>query len=102
MSCEGYCLIIRMSREESEQQDLVEEVTEVCDKHLGIKLGDRDILTYYRIGKKTNNKPRGLLVRFHSINTKQLICDKKKLLKGTGLVIKEGLTEQSEAHGVSS
>nr|CAI5852341.1 unnamed protein product [Callosobruchus analis] len=66
----------------------------VCDRHLGIKLSDRDILTCYRNGKKTNNKHRGVLVRFHSINTKQLIYDKKKLLKDTGLVIKEDLTEK--------
>nr|CAI5840356.1 unnamed protein product [Callosobruchus analis] len=43
--------------------------------------------------KTNNNKPSGVLVRFHSTNTKELIYDKKKLLKGTGLVIKEDLTE---------
>nr|CAI5855968.1 unnamed protein product [Callosobruchus analis] len=37
---------------ESEQQDLAKEVMKVCDRHLGFKLSDRDILTCYTIEKK--------------------------------------------------
>lgn len=53
---------------------------------------DDDILLCYRIGKKQENKHRGILVKLKDTSTKQCIYTKKRLLKGTGIVIKEDLT----------
>nr|CAI5830707.1 unnamed protein product [Callosobruchus analis] len=68
--------------EEKEKENLTNEVVGVCDRHLGIKLSDHDIRACYRIGQRTNNKPRGILVRFHDPEMKELIYKKKKMLKG--------------------
>nr|CAI5817926.1 unnamed protein product [Callosobruchus analis] len=46
-----------------------------------------------RVGKKLTNTPRGILVKFLKPNIKRNIYKNKKMLKGSGVVIKEDLTE---------
>lgn len=66
-----------------------------------------DIIAAYRVGQKSNNRPRYNVVTFRDNKLKMDIYNKKKMLKGTKIVIKEDLTvdrlkivkEASEKHG---
>lgn len=55
---------------------------------------ENELLVAYRVGQQseTNDKPRHIIVTFSNTSTKNLIYTKKRMLKGTGLVIKEDLT----------
>nr|CAI5866476.1 unnamed protein product [Callosobruchus analis] len=78
--------------EKENENNLISDVTRLIESHLGIKLQDSEIVTCYRIGKKSANKSRGILVTFSNSRIKQLIYNAKKKLKGSGIVIKEDLT----------
>nr|CAH7757872.1 unnamed protein product [Callosobruchus chinensis] len=47
-----------------------------------------------RIGKKLTNRPRSILLKLAHVNSKQRICKNKSRLKGSGIVIKEDLSEK--------
>lgn len=55
---------------------------------------ENELLVAYRVGQQseTNGKPRHIIVTFSNTSTKNSIYSKKRMLKGTGLVIKEDLT----------
>nr|CAI5838144.1 unnamed protein product [Callosobruchus analis] len=77
---------------EKPQEKLTEEVINIIKSHLGVTVDNNEILCV-RIGKKVNNKPRGILLKLSSIHRKQDIFNKKNF-KGTCIVIKEDLTDQ--------
>lgn len=53
---------------------------------------NNEITAVYRAGKKNMERPRHLVVTFSDTKIKNSIYNKKKLLKGTGIVMKEDLT----------
>nr|CAI5831854.1 unnamed protein product [Callosobruchus analis] len=60
------------------------------ESHLGIKLRD-EIIACYRTGKKNRNNSRAILLKLTNNHIKQEIYNTK--LKGSGIIIKEDLTE---------
>nr|CAH7716293.1 unnamed protein product [Callosobruchus chinensis]CAH7720604.1 unnamed protein product [Callosobruchus chinensis] len=52
-----------------------------------------DIVFCKRIGKMREGKTRGILLKLANIKLRQRVYNSKKRLKGTGIVIKEDLTE---------
>nr|CAI5840337.1 unnamed protein product [Callosobruchus analis] len=62
------------------------------ESYLGIKLRD-EIIACYRIGKKNLNNSRAILLKLSNNHIKQEIYNTKKKLKGSGIIIKEDLTE---------
>lgn len=64
---------------------------------MGIKLADQEIQLCYRIGRINTSKVRGILLKLNNLETKELIYKKKKLLKGTGIVVREDLTSHRVA-----
>ena len=48
-----------------------------------------DLNAAYRIGKTYNNKPRDILIKFHSSNQRDTVFRKKKILKGQQLFLNE-------------
>nr|CAI5847105.1 unnamed protein product [Callosobruchus analis] len=78
---------------EKSQEKLAQEVTNIIKSHLGVTIDHNEILSCTRIGKKVNNKPRGILLKLTNIHKKQDIFNKKKNFKRTGIVIKEDLTD---------
>lgn len=78
---------------EKNGEDTKDEVVKLLKNKLNIQLSSKDIESCYRIGKKDPTKKRGIFIRFHSFQIKQDIYLQKKLLKGTGILIREDLTE---------
>lgn len=75
-----------------ENSDLV--LLSFFQEKLGIQLQITDIDRSHRTGKKLGGEhPRPLLVKFVSYRSKAEIFGKKKVLKGSGCVIKEDLTQ---------
>nr|CAH7759654.1 unnamed protein product [Callosobruchus chinensis] len=80
--------------DERPNENLPEVLIQILDSRLGIKLIAEDIVSCTRIGKRQQNtRPRGILVTFVKMSTRQHIYNKKKMLKGSGIVVKEDLTE---------
>nr|CAI5856437.1 unnamed protein product [Callosobruchus analis] len=78
---------------EKPQEKLVDEVINIIKSHLGVNVEHKDILLCTRIGKMEKARPRGILLKLTSILKKQEIFNKKKNLKGSGIVLKEDLTD---------
>nr|CAI5849926.1 unnamed protein product [Callosobruchus analis] len=80
--------------DEMPNENLPEALIQIFNSRLGTKLVTEDIVTCTRIGKRQQNtRPRGILVKFAKLSTRQNLYNKKKMLKGSGMVIKEDLTE---------
>nr|CAI5826857.1 unnamed protein product [Callosobruchus analis] len=78
---------------QKENEDLSTEIKRIFLDNLKVKVENQDIEECYRVGRKTGQKTRGVLVTFTSLRIKQDIYHRKKMLKGTKLVLKEDLTE---------
>nr|CAI5822845.1 unnamed protein product [Callosobruchus analis] len=75
------------------QENTAEKVINILNSQFGITVKNNDLLSCTRIGKQVNNRTRGILLKLSSLSVKLEIYKKKKLLKGTGVVIKEDLTD---------
>ncbi|CAG9819992.1 unnamed protein product [Phaedon cochleariae] len=79
--------------QEKNTEDTRQEIMKLFNHKLSTKLTDDDIEICYRIGKKEENqKPRGIFMKLKNHDLKQDIYKRKKLLKGTGVIIREDLT----------
>nr|CAI5831119.1 unnamed protein product [Callosobruchus analis] len=79
---------------EREQENTTAEVTQFLKSKLGVDIVHGNIISCTRIGKRSHNKIRSILVQFSNASMKQCVYNKKKLLKGSGVVVKEDLTER--------
>lgn len=77
---------------EKADENVKQEIKNILNSKIHTTLTDEDILLCYRVGKKKENKHRGILIKLKNTTTKQCIFTKKRLLKGTGIVVKEDLT----------
>nr|CAH7743578.1 unnamed protein product [Callosobruchus chinensis] len=68
-------------------------VLKLLNSKMSLNLAMDDILVCQRIGKKVAKGPRGVLVKLKNVYTKDRVYNCKRLLKGTGVVIKEDLAE---------
>nr|CAI5821928.1 unnamed protein product [Callosobruchus analis] len=74
-------------------ENLTEKVLPIFKNTMKINMTQPDITAVYRVGRQTDgDKPRHVLVTFKENSTKMLVYNKKKMLKGTRMVIKEDLT----------
>ncbi|KAG5872400.1 hypothetical protein JTB14_017421 [Gonioctena quinquepunctata] len=80
-----------MGIEESDNETVLAQVRELFVNKLKVRIND-EIVSAYRVGKNYNGCPRHLVVASNGVNMKNIIYRKKKLLKGSGIVIKEDLT----------
>ncbi|CAH0563108.1 unnamed protein product [Brassicogethes aeneus] len=84
---------------ETSSENVEEKFIEICKTKLNIDLRSK-IDRCHRIGKvnKSNqDKPRGVLVQFSNYKVKWQIYTNKKSLQGTGISIKEDLTQEQLA-----
>lgn len=80
------------SMKETSKEDTRKVLIETLNKNMSLNLIESDILLCYRIGKSEQKKSRGVFLKLKDLETKKMIYSKKKLLKGTGIVIREDLT----------
>lgn len=76
------------ANENTEQKLIV-----LIQEKMNINIRPEDIESCHRVGKRENAKSRGILLKLQAHSKKQEIFNAKKLLKGTGTVIKEDLTQ---------
>lgn len=77
---------------ETDDENLLLKVNELFINKLKISLNKNDIVSTYRVGQKTANRPRHVIVTFKDNLSKHNIFNKKKLLRGCNIVFKEDLT----------
>lgn len=73
-------------------EDTKEEVIKIINGKMGLSVSRNDIQVCHRVGKKIDAKSRGIYLKLNSCELKQNIYTKKKFLKGTGIIIREDLT----------
>nr|CAH7749704.1 unnamed protein product [Callosobruchus chinensis] len=78
---------------EKEHENLAEEVIHLVSSRLGMSIKQEEILDCRRLGRKRDGKPRGIILKLTTLTKKQNIYNKKKMLRGTNICIKEDLTE---------
>nr|CAI5842944.1 unnamed protein product [Callosobruchus analis] len=81
------------SLKEQAGEDLEAEIIRLFDSKLDIQIKMEDIVFCKRIGKMRQGKTRGILLKLANTKLKQRVYNSKKRLKGTGVVMKEDLTE---------
>ena len=91
------CLLIHGVAEE-EAENVEAKVFDVINKEVKADLEIKDVSRTHRLGKKrTDNKPRPIIVRFLSYRQRKQVFDKKKALNGKKMVITENLTKSRYA-----
>nr|CAH7765595.1 unnamed protein product [Callosobruchus chinensis] len=79
---------------EKNGEDLPQEIIRLCNSKLDVPIEKEDIVVCSRIGKKLTNRPRSILLKLAHVSSKQRIYKNKSRLKGSGIVIKEDLSEK--------
>nr|CAH7743111.1 unnamed protein product [Callosobruchus chinensis] len=87
------CNLILFKVKESPQVNLKDVVIHLFETHLGTKLNLDDIVFCTRFGKKQDSYSRGILLKLAKIGIKQNIYSKEKMFKGSGVIVKEDLTD---------
>ncbi|KAF2902696.1 hypothetical protein ILUMI_03475 [Ignelater luminosus] len=79
---------------ENKNEDTDNLVLDVFNNKLGLKVTPDEVYRSHRIGafNPSSKRPRGITVKFTSYRYGDLVFRTKKMLKGTGIIIKEGLT----------
>lgn len=84
--------------DESRGEDTDALVVELCRSKLGVELSTGDICRSHRVGQQPEpnadgkKRSRGIIVRFVSYRVRRKIYDAKKMLKGSGVTVREDLT----------
>ncbi|CAH1183950.1 unnamed protein product [Phaedon cochleariae] len=82
---------------EKANEHVREELIQIFNAKMATNVSTKDIEICYRVGQKNESKPRCIFMKLNSYETKHAIYSKKKMLKGTGIVIREDLTSQRVA-----
>lgn len=77
---------------EDRGEQLNYKVMKLFKEKLNMDIKPHDILATYRVGSSKNDRPRHIVVNLRENSVKMNIYKNKKLLKGTGFVMKEDLT----------
>ena len=88
------CICLLMHGMQGERENTEDLVLETLNEKMYIDLTPSDLDGTHRIGPKkiSSNKPRAVIIKFVSYNTRKNIFSNKKLLKGTQVSITESLT----------
>lgn len=96
-----------MGLKEVDNENTMNRVKDILDKKLKLSFDEGDIVSCYRVNQKISDRPKHVLVVLRDNQIKNKIYRMKKMLKGTGIVMKEDLTidrltavkETSEKYG---
>ena len=94
------CLMIHgIAENANEKTDDI--VMDLLDNKLKAEIQKKDVSRTHRVGRKRNDrggnvnpKPRPIIVRFSSYRERKKAFDKKKNLKGQGILVTENLTKR--------
>lgn len=79
---------------EVDNEETLATVKELFSNKLKINMekSENRPLVAYRVGQQSHGRPRHIVVTFSNTSAKNSIYNKKKMLKGSGVVMKEDLT----------
>ncbi|CAH2006639.1 unnamed protein product, partial [Acanthoscelides obtectus] len=86
--------IRHMQVPEAEGENLSEKVYEIFKNKMEVDINRSEITAVCRVGRQNGSNPRHILVSFKDNCIKIAAYNKKKMLKGTKIVVKEDLTIQ--------
>nr|CAI5818435.1 unnamed protein product [Callosobruchus analis] len=78
---------------EKDQENVAEEVMQLVSSRIGVSIKQEDIVDCRRLGRKREGKPRAIILKLTNLAKKQSIYNKKKMLSGTNICIKEDMIE---------
>lgn len=78
--------------EERDQENTDDIAVEVAQK-IGVQLTTNDIDRSHRVGRRQGDRPRPIIIKFSSYRKRSEVFRNKRLLKSTGLTIREDLTK---------
>ena len=81
--------IFGIPEKEKENTDII--ALQLFEERLGVELSDFDICRSHRIGVKKSGVHRPIIVKFSSYRARAAAFNKKRKLKGSGIVIREDL-----------
>lgn len=84
------CLRIFGIKEENDED--TDEIALKVAKDIGVDLSVTDIDRSHRVGRKNEDRPRPIIVKFCSYRQRHKMYQNKKLLKGSGVTLREDLT----------
>uniref|UniRef100_A0A6P7HAJ8 Uncharacterized protein LOC114346326 n=1 Tax=Diabrotica virgifera virgifera TaxID=50390 RepID=A0A6P7HAJ8_DIAVI len=88
-------LLFGMEEKKQVGKSLEDTVVKFLNDKLSVNLTQSDVDMCFRIGKfsdKNSTNPRPILLRFLSYKVRRSVFDRKKMLKSSGISIKEDLT----------
>lgn len=77
------------------QGEQSQDIIEIVNEKTRINISSENIGSVYRIGKATVNGNRAILVRFKEYTYKEEVMKKRKILKGSQVVIADDLTKEN-------
>lgn len=82
---------------ESPNENTTAMICSLAQQKLGVELKTTDIDRSHRVGPAAKDgKTRGIIVKFMSYTSRDLVIRNRRKLKGTGIVIKEDLTWENQ------
>ncbi|KAG5897412.1 hypothetical protein JTB14_032104 [Gonioctena quinquepunctata] len=80
--------------QENDNEDCMNTILEITNNKLNIRLDVNSIDHCFRMKVPDKNNIKPIMVQFSTVFVKQLVYSKKKLLKGTGMIIREDLSPE--------
>jgi len=77
---------------EKDNEDTDNMVLSIFNDQLGVPIGKDDIDRSHRVGVRSEDRPRAIIVKFVSYRRRAEVFSQKKKLKGSGVVVCEDLT----------
>ena len=87
------CLLVH-GIEEKLNEDTTQLALSVFNSNMELEITPDDITRTHRIGKKSNDKIRPIIVKFLSYKPRKMVYDNKKKLKNSRKLITESLTKR--------
>ncbi|KAG5884313.1 hypothetical protein JTB14_018036 [Gonioctena quinquepunctata] len=77
---------------ENRNEGCIQNIMEIINERMNLKVSESDVESCYRAGKFVADSNRPIMVKFYNRYHKHIFYNNKKLLKKTGIIIREDLT----------
>ncbi|KAG5865066.1 hypothetical protein JTB14_011899 [Gonioctena quinquepunctata] len=77
---------------ENRNESCIQNIMAIINERMNLKVSESDVESCYRAGKSVTDSNRPIMVKFYNRYHKHIVNNNKKLLKKTGIIIREDLT----------
>ncbi|KAG5870107.1 hypothetical protein JTB14_021424 [Gonioctena quinquepunctata] len=78
--------------EENRNESCIQNIMEIINERMNLKVSESDVESCYRAGKFVADSNKPIMVKFYNTYHKHIVYNNRKLLKKTGIIIREDLT----------